>query len=219
MPTRSVSPGKRSVIFLAILAVFFLAIHAVVVGFLFAGAAMWRGLHIHHQRMKMEALQAQERERMQALQELERKRREELAVTRGPKPSPSLIRTYRDAEEAAAKWMQWLGWGDAFVTPQGRDGGIDVTASHAIAQVKAHVNPIGRPQVQQLFGVASSLNRTPLFFASGGYTPEAVLWADQVSMALFRFDLQGEPEPSNFVARDLWEKGAFPPPQSSDSPG
>jgi hypothetical protein len=113
--------------------------------------------------------------------------------------------------------MQWLGWGDASVTPPGRDGGIDVIATHAVAQVKAHVNPIGRPEIQQLFGIAASLSRAALFFAASGYSPEAKMWADQVSMALFRFDLQGEPQPENAIARNLWEYGAFPSETSDPS--
>jgi len=217
MSAPGVPARTRSVVILSIVALFFFAIHGAVLGFIFAAAAIGRGVYIHQKRAQATQRLAEEHERLQKVEALERKRREELAVTRGPRPSPTLIRTYRDAEEAAAKWMRWLGWGDASITPQGRDGGIDVMASHAIAQVKAHVNPIGRPEVQQLFGVATSVSRTPLFFASGGYTPQAILWADEVSMALFRFDLQGEPEPSNFIARDLWEKGAFPSPESSGS--
>lgn len=173
-------------------------------------SAFARGVYMHQYRVQATQKQLAERERIELADARERKRREKLATSRGPRPSPSLIRTYRDAEAAAASWMRWLGWGDASVTAPGRDGGIDVTATHAVAQVKAHVNPIGRPEVQQLFGIASSLGRTPVFFASAGYTPEARKWADEVSMPLFRFDLQGEPEPVNPAARVLWEFGVFP---------
>jgi hypothetical protein len=209
--SQSRRPRARSVVVLAVIAVLCFVGHAVPGGLIFVAAAFWRGTYIYRWHEQTKQRQAEELERRRVTELQEQKRKEEVAITRGPKPIPSLIRTYRDAEEAAALWMRWLGWGDAHVTPQGRDGGIDVMSTHAVAQVKAHVNPIGRPQVQQLFGVASSMKRTPLFFASAGYTPEAITWADQVSMALFRFDLQGEPEPSNHIARRLWENGAFPP--------
>lgn len=169
--------------------------------------AGWRGFRLYQWREQSAQSELENRERRKQEQE----RREQLAMSRGPRPSPNLIRSFRDAEEAAAQWMRWLGWGDAALTPQGKDGGIDVIATHAVAQVKAHVNQITRPDVQQLFGVAASLRRTPVFFSAGGYTPDARNWADSVSMALFRFDLQGEPQPMNDVARDLWERGAFPP--------
>jgi len=191
-------------------------------GVLLLIVAAWRGFRLYQWREKMTLAQLEKtkaeseaRERRNQEAAREQVRRDILAQSRGPRPSPSLIRTYRDAEEAAAQWMRWLGWGDAAVTPAGRDGGIDVSATHAIAQVKAHVNPIGRPEIQQLFGIAAHTRRTPIFFASAGYTPEARNWADGAMMALFRFDLQGEPLPVNDVARDLWEKGAFPPEASN----
>ena len=185
-------------------------LHQALLGAIFFAAAVLRGQYLYHRRSKSKLLSSKERERRRQAALKEQERREILAVTRGPRPTTRLIRTYRDAEEAAAQWMRWLGWGDASLTPPGKDGGIDVIATHAVAQVKAHVNPIGRPEVQKLFGVSASMQRTPLFFASAGYTPDATAWANEVSMALFRFDLQGEPQPANGVARELWERGAFP---------
>ncbi len=208
---RERAPRPRSVVWLAGLCLFFSLGHSPVLAFLCLGGAIWRGVYIHNYREGQRALQERERERIEDRKRAEQRRKEALAASRGPRPSPSLIRSYRDAEEAAASWMRWLGWGDAKLTPTGPDGGIDVIASHAVAQVKAHVSPIGRPEIQQLYGVAVSMSRAPLFFSSGGYTPDAIAWASGVSMAIFRFDLQGEPEPINEVARILWERGAFPP--------
>jgi hypothetical protein len=130
------------------------------------------------------------------------------ARSRGPRPAPTLIRTYRDAETSAAAWMRWMGWGDAAVTQTGPDGGVDVIATRAVGQVKAHVNPIGRPEVQQLHGCAVAMKRDSAFFCLGGYTPQAVGWADSVEMPLFRFDLSGEPEPVNGTARRIMDYGA-----------
>ncbi|MHB8457479.1 MAG: restriction endonuclease [Acidimicrobiales bacterium] len=146
---------------------------------------------------------------IEAQENLERERR--VAVTRGPRPEPTLIRSYRDAEKVAAAWMRWLGWGDAQVTALGPDGGVDVIATRAVAQVKAHVNPIGRPEIQKLYGVAQHQGRTPLFFASAGFTRDAQDWANDVKMALFRFDLSGEPEPMNETAAELWKYALVDP--------
>lgn len=137
------------------------------------------------------------------------RRQEALARSRGPRPQPSLIRSCGDAEEAAAAWMRWLGWGDATTTPAGTDASIEVVARHAVARVAANVALTGRPEVQQLFGVGASLHRTPVFFSSSGYTVQATQWSDSVEMPLFTFDLSGEPQPVNRRARSIWTHGAF----------
>jgi hypothetical protein len=118
-----------------------------------------------------------------------------------------LIRTAVDAEEAAADWMRYWGFADAVCTPNGADGGLDVVSASAVAQVKLHAKPIGRPAVQNLFGAARG--KQTVFFAFEGYTPEAKAWADSVEMALFRFDRQGEPEAVNETAA-LMAKQASP---------
>jgi hypothetical protein len=107
----------------------------------------------------------------------------------------ALIRTAADAEEAAAEYMRGIGFHDARRTPTGPDGGIDVLASEAVAQVKTHMRPTGRPDLQRLHGAANGRRTT--FFSLAGYTEQAVAWAELVDMALFRFDLQGTPSAGN----------------------
>lgn len=115
------------------------------------------------------------------------------------KPTLRLIRTAADAELVAAEWMRWMGYTDAHCTPSGPDGGLDVIATQAVAQVKLHGRPIGRPDLQKLYGAALGIQS--LFFAAEGFTEEAVAWAASVDMALFRFDRQGEPTPANHLAQ------------------
>ena len=55
--------------------------------------------------------------------------------------------------------------------------------------------------MQKLYGAA--LGRRALFFSLQSYTDEARSWADEVGMALFRFDLQGEPTAVNSAARTM----------------
>lgn len=119
-----------------------------------------------------------------------------------------LIREARDAERAACSWMQVHGFPDARLTAAGRDGGVDVSASGAVAQVKAEVAPVGAPIVQQLAGIAAVDGRTGMVFSLGGFTPAATEFAERAKIALFRFDLQGDVEPSNASARLVAAAGA-----------
>jgi hypothetical protein len=99
--------------------------------------------------------------------------------------------------------MRYWGWEDATATPQGADEGIDVMATHAVAQVKAHMTPVGRPDIQNLFGISSAEQKAGLFFSLSGYTSEATAWAEKAGVGLFRFDLQGEPQPENEHAQTM----------------
>lgn len=119
------------------------------------------------------------------------------------RPAARLVRSAREAEEVAATWMTYLGFGNARVTDIGIDGGIDVDAETGVAQVKMEALPTGRPVVQQTYGAATLENKAAVCFSLAGFTAEAVAWADRADMPLFRFDFQGEPEPVNIAARKL----------------
>ena len=105
---------------------------------------------------------------------------------RAPGAGARTIRSPDDAEQVAAEWMRHLGFGDAQCTGSGADGGVDVRSHGAVAQVKAQLTPVGRPELQSLYGVARSEGRQPLFFSLMSYTAAALTWADEVGMALFR---------------------------------
>lgn len=124
-------------------------------------------------------------------------RREATSRPEVPRPGAIAIRSPEDAERAAAAWMRYWGWPDAEVTPPGADAGKDVDAGAAVAQVKAHMVPIGRPEIQNLFGVAAAEQKSALFFSLTGYTAQAAEWSEMAGVALFTFDLQGMPEPAN----------------------
>ncbi len=113
------------------------------------------------------------------------------------------IRSPDDAEQVAAEWMRHFGFDDARCTGPGTDGGVDVRSREAVAQVKAQLTPVGRPELQALYGVARSEGRRPLFFSLMSYTAAALTWADEVGMALFRFDHAGMVEAVNLAAERL----------------
>lgn len=120
------------------------------------------------------------------------------------RPSPRLIRTSKDAELAARDWFLALGFTDAYVLPgAGPDGGVDVVSSAAVAQVKATVGPAGRPIIQQIYGIASHESKQAVVFSIGGFTPEAVDWANSARVSLFQLDLSGDTTPANRLATEL----------------
>lgn len=121
----------------------------------------------------------------------------------GPRSGP--IRDWQDAEERAAEWMRHWGWLDASVTESGADGGIDVSASGAVAQVKFWEKAVPRPDLQNLVGAASTRGdvKHMLFFSRNGYTSDARGWADLAGVATFAFDEAGNPQPQNNLAAQI----------------
>lgn len=118
---------------------------------------------------------------------------------------PRFCGTPADFEIAAADWLRAWGYQHVSRTPTGPDGGADVIADGAVAQVKAWMIPIGRPDIQQLRGVAHD-GRTAFFFSLTGYTPGAIAFANQSGVALFRFAAyDGSIEPSNEAGRNVIE--------------
>lgn len=114
------------------------------------------------------------------------------------------IASFEAAEYAAALHMHALGFLDARVTNRGPDGGIDVIASGAVAQVKWHINPVGRPDVQRLYGARGNRhNLRMLFFAAIDYTASAVAYADEVGIALFIMPSDGTLVAKNGAAHQL----------------
>ena len=118
-----------------------------------------------------------------------------------------MIRTWEDAEHLAVSHMRQLGFEDAVATRTSGDGGVDVVAKFAVAQVKHYqTGAIGAPAVQQLRGAAHKV-RWPLFYTSLGYTPAAVSFADEAGVALFVYSAQGGVRAFNGHARDLVSDG------------
>ncbi|WP_280470633.1 restriction endonuclease [Nocardia farcinica] len=102
------------------------------------------------------------------------------------------IRTPQEAERNAAARMREMGFADAAVTAGGADGGVDVRASRAIAQVKWRGGMVSRPEVQKLFGArGSDYGKQLLFFAASDYSQHAVAFADTEGIALFVYEPDG----------------------------
>lgn len=111
----------------------------------------------------------------------------------GERPPPALIKEPYDAEVIAARWLRWMRFPDAAATPRGRDGGIDILGTGIVAQVKTEKIKTSRPVVQQSFGIAQLESCECAVFSLAGFTDEAISWARRAEVALFEFNLQGEP--------------------------
>ncbi|MFB7876180.1 restriction endonuclease [Nocardia sp. NPDC056064] len=126
------------------------------------------------------------------------------------------ITTASAAEQNAAVQMRVLGFSDARVTKSGADGGIDVRATGAVAQVKWRAGQVGRPDLQRLFGARGNrFELQLLFFAAAPYSAPARAYADEVGMALFTYDPTGRIVPVNAAAKRVEANGTSP---AGDSP-
>ncbi|MEU2614231.1 restriction endonuclease [Micromonospora sp. NPDC007271] len=126
-------------------------------------------------------------------------------------PAPRQIRTWRDAEHNAAAWMRYWGYRDARANPGGSDGGIDVCASDALAQVKYQAFAVGRPALQLLFGARGhATHKQLIFFTGSDYASTAVAYADEHNIALFVYSLDGSMAAVNASARRISTRRSHP---------
>lgn len=94
-----------------------------------------------------------------------------------------MIVTWRDAENACARYLREAGSGGAQVTPAGADGGIDVIGEHVIAQVKFVTAKVGSTTVQQFAGatIRHPTQTRKVFFSSAGFTDPAIRLANKLA--------------------------------------
>lgn len=124
------------------------------------------------------------------------------------------------AEQMAAAAMRGMGYPDASETPVGPDGGVDVRAARAIAQVKFKGAQTGRPDLQRLVGArAREVFLDLFFFSASGYSAKAREYAAEMDIALFVFDSMGHLTPSSPAAsRALVPSAVVPPARAAGLP-
>ena len=117
------------------------------------------------------------------------------------------IRSPLGAEEAVLRLLQQWGFKDLALTPDGKDGGIDVFSRTLAVQVKWNEQTeakITRPKIQELVGAAD--HKSAAFFAyttsadNPPYTSDAMEWAEPRSVALFGLMRDGRAVPFNAAA-------------------
>jgi hypothetical protein len=98
----------------------------------------------------------------------------------------------RAAELAMARWLTDRGCTNVCVSPVGADGGIDITCDESVAQVKYwRTKSVGRPVFQQLHGASNGQDCIMFALWAGGYSRQAIDWAEEHDIALFTFDEHG----------------------------
>lgn len=102
--------------------------------------------------------------------------------------------------------MRYWGFVDASVTGGSADGGIDIISIGALAQVKFEAHQVGRPTLQRLVGASRRSDRLLLFFSGAGYAAPAIEYAEEMEIALFKFDLLGRMAPANGIAQFVLRK-------------
>jgi hypothetical protein len=119
-------------------------------------------------------------------------------------PEPRYIFSPEEAEHFVAAQMRDMGFADATVTESGPDGGIDVRARGAVAQVKWTHAKIGRPELQRLYGARGrDHSKDMLFFSESHYTPKALDYANEVGIALFLYTQDQRLFAGNKLAEDF----------------
>ncbi|MFE7720130.1 restriction endonuclease [Nocardia rhizosphaerihabitans] len=117
------------------------------------------------------------------------------------------IRTPRQAELNAAEVMKRLGYVDATATEVGADGGIDIRARGALAQVKWKGAAAGRPDLQRLVGARGHGTEQLYFFAATAYSRPAVDYANDMGIILYLYDLTGGASPVSRTAPSVAYQG------------
>ncbi len=117
-------------------------------------------------------------------------------------PPRQSIDSWGSAESNAAAWMRFWGFRDARVTQGGADAGVDVRSRGALAQVKFEAAQVGRPVLQRLVGARGrSVNQDLFFFSGVGFSAQAVEYANEMDIRLFKYSLTGAMTPENRSAR------------------
>lgn len=118
---------------------------------------------------------------------------------------PLLVTDWAAAERVALVHVKGLGFAGARLTVGGRDKGVDVTHTEAVAQVKMQGVPVSAPQVQQLRGARPGI-KNHLFYSTSGYTAAAEAEAAESGVALFVIDAVGRVSPKGTLARKLTQE-------------
>ncbi|MFJ6465455.1 restriction endonuclease [Streptomyces sp. NPDC091387] len=134
-------------------------------------------------------------------------------------PQPMQISSWQHAELNAARWMRHWGYTDATARPGGPDSGIDVRATGALGQVKYQAAQVGRPELQRFVGARPYESTAQLIFFTGSdYATTAAVYAQEWSIALFRYQLDGSMTPLNDTARRIHRSSASTVPIAPQNP-
>lgn len=122
---------------------------------------------------------------------------------------PHPVRTSEDAVMAAARFLEWLGFGGLELSEAAERDGVRLLGDRLVAQVDTWTDPADLRAVECLWlGTLHAAEAVAVMFTLAGYSREAVVRAEQLLVALFTLDLAGVPQPANDAARTLLRTGA-----------
>ncbi|MEY9966487.1 hypothetical protein ABIA33_004552 [Streptacidiphilus sp. MAP12-16] len=132
-----------------------------------------------------------------------------------PRPAPTRppflphpVRTSDDAVLAAARYLEWLGFGELEVSDSQDREGVCLLGTRVVAQVDTWTEPADLRAVECLWlNTLHADELQPIMFTLAGYNQESRNRADQLLVALFELDLAGVPQPVNSTARELLRTG------------
>ncbi|GGU46583.1 restriction endonuclease [Nocardioides albus] len=132
-------------------------------------------------------------------------------------------RTGEEAEKYAAEHLHSLGWPDA--APSGSTSAADVDIiggrpdNVVVAQVVLTRSPTEARSVCAARGAGYAYDaRTVALFSRGGFTTDAIEWADKVRVALFEFAADGSIRPHGKHAAELVTTATAPAPTPGRAP-
>ncbi|WP_415953979.1 hypothetical protein [Streptomyces sp. KLOTTS4A1] len=127
-----------------------------------------------------------------------------------PRPAfhPVTIRTARDAVQAAALYLRWLGYKEIRRAELRAASGMGLAAPGLRAQVEPTTRAVSLRDVECVWLAALNESAVPVWFSLAGYAQDARARADRLAVPLFVLDLTGAPQPVNSPADELISSGA-----------
>lgn len=137
-----------------------------------------------YERMEAEAAEAREREALA--------RQLAARVAAGfRRPDPQL---YGVSQRGSRAWvadaLRWLGEHDAEIADESTGLGADIMSSRLAVLVQHSSGSVDAPAIHEIYGVATALNRSAAVWTSGSLTADAAKFADLVSVAVVRYDVE-----------------------------
>jgi len=121
----------------------------------------------------------------------------------GPSPVPDGV-THEEYEDYCRQVVVSWGYLDAKTSRYVRDGGIDIESEELVIQCKHISGNVRAPEVQAIFGIASSKGKRAVVFSAGGFTKDAISFANEAGVALIRLrERDAQAVPKNSSAEEL----------------
>lgn len=121
----------------------------------------------------------------------------------GPAAVPEGI-SHEEYEDYCRQVVVSWGYLDAKTSRYVRDGGIDIESEELVIQCKHISGNVRAPEVQAIFGIASSKGKRAVVFSAGGFTKDAISFANEAGVALIRLrERDAQAVPKNSAAEEL----------------